>query len=84
MVDLINATRGSYEFYLHSGLAGAQPRNENPTKRMGPTCYRGKGSEFYAQCRHTHREPEVVFAEDVLIPYPSIRIIQVTKYSENP
>lgn len=50
-------------------------------------CDRGERSEFYAQCRHTYREPEILVTEDVLrtqVPCPSIRIIQVTEYGENP
>lgn len=50
-------------------------------------CDRGEGSEFYAQRRHTHREPEILLAEDVLhtqIPCLSVRIIQIAKYSEDP
>lgn len=50
-------------------------------------CDRGEGSEFYAQRRHAHREPEILMAENVLctqIPCLSFRIIQVTKYGEDP
>jgi hypothetical protein len=46
-----------------------------------------KAPKFYVQCRHTHHEPEVLLAEDVMrtqIPCPSVRIIQITKYGEDP
>jgi hypothetical protein len=47
----------------------------------------GKASKLYAQRRHANREPEILMAEDVLrtqIPCLSVRIIQVTKYGEDP
>ena len=40
-----------------------------------------KGSEFYIPCRHTHYEPEVLLAEEVLqsqVPCLGFGIIQVT------
>lgn len=40
-----------------------------------------KGSEFYIPCRHTHDEPEVLLAEEVLqthVPCLGFGIIQVT------
>jgi hypothetical protein len=46
---------------------------------------RGYVLEFNIQRRHPHRTPEVLLA-DVLptqIPYPSGRIIRVTKYGED-
>jgi hypothetical protein len=46
-----------------------------------------KGSDLYIPCRHTHYEPEVLLAEEVLqtqIPCLSVRIIQVTKNGVNP
>lgn len=40
-----------------------------------------KGSEFYIPCRHTHYEPEVLLAEEVLqtqVPCLGFGIMQVT------
>ena len=50
-------------------------------------CDRGGNPDFYIQRRHPRHEPEVLLAEDVFptqIPCPSVRIIRVTKYREDP
>ena len=86
MVDLINATRGSHEFYLHrQGPRGAHSHGmRTQQNRRGLPAKEGKAPKSTHNVVIPITNQKSCLEEDVLIPSPSVGIIQDSKYDEDP
>ena len=78
--------QGALTSSMSTGTLRTHSHGIRTLNEMGEHACNGQEG-LYIQRRHTHCEPDILLAEDVLrtqVPCLSVRIIQVTKYSEDP